>query len=167
MQADEKHQVFNKYVTLTLDKEFFALAISSVREIQDMTDITRIPQTPEHMRGVVNLRGNAVPVIDLKQKFHMGATEKTINTRIIIMEVASGSDIMLLGVLADSVKEVIELEEHQLDPPPKMGAAVNAAFLRGIAKHNGKFILVLDIDKVFSDEEINTIQPEAVLSDAA
>lgn len=153
-----------KYLTLVIAGEFYAIEISSVREVLDMTEITRIPQTPEFMRGVVNLRGNAVPVMDLRLKFGMGKTERTINTRIVIMEIASGEEIWLLGAIADSVKEVLEIEESMIDPPPRMGTGIRTEFLKGLAKYEGKFILLLDTKKVFSTEELSVVQDaEAVV----
>jgi purine-binding chemotaxis protein CheW len=144
-----------KYLTFTLGEELFALDIASVREIQDVTEITRIPKTPEFMRGVVNLRGNAVPVMDLRQKFGMERTERTINTRIVILEIRRGEGISLIGSLADSVKEVFEMEAEAVDPPPRMGTSVRADFIQGIGKQNGKFVLILDIDKVFTERELD------------
>ena len=143
-----------RFLTMTLGHEIFAIDIFSVREILDYTDITRIPQTPEFMRGVVNVRGNAVPVVDLRMKFGLGQVERTLNTRIVIVEIRRDDAVSVMGALADSVKEVLELETDRIDPPPRMGAAVRADFIRGIGKHADRFILVLDVDKVFSSDEI-------------
>lgn len=143
-----------RFLTMTLGQEIFAIDIFSVREILDYTDITRIPQTPEFMRGVVNVRGSAVPVIDLKMKFGLGQVERTLNTRIVIVEIRREDTVSVMGALADSVKEVLELETDRIDPPPRMGAAVRADFIRGIGKHGDRFILILDVDKVFSSDEI-------------
>jgi len=158
MNEEKKTVNMEKFLTFTLADEHFALDITSVREIQDMTDVTRIPQSPEFMRGVVNLRGNAVPVIDLRLKFGMGVTEQTINTRIVIIDVVIDDEMIQLGALADSVKEVLELDASQIDPPPKMGTGLKTDYLKGIAKNNGAFILVLDIDKVFSASELAAIK---------
>jgi len=143
-----------RFLTMTLGNEIFAIDIFSVREILDYTDITRIPQTPEFMRGVVNVRGSAVPVVDLKMKFGLGQVEQTLNTRIVIVEIRREDTVSVMGALADSVKEVLELETDSIDPPPRMGAAVRADFIRGIGRHGDRFILILDVDKVFSTEEI-------------
>jgi purine-binding chemotaxis protein CheW len=148
-----------RFLTMTLGNEIFAIDIFSVREILDYTDITRIPQTPEFMRGVVNVRGSAVPVVDLKMKFGLGQVERTLNTRIVIVEIRHEDTVSVMGALADSVKEVLELELDRIDPPPRMGAAVRADFIRGIGKHNDRFILILDVDKVFSSEEILDLSP--------
>lgn len=146
-----------RFLTMTLGNEIFAIDIFSVREILDYTDITRIPQTPEFMRGVVNVRGNAVPVVDLKMKFGLGRVEQTLNTRIVIVEIKRDDTVSIMGALADSVKEVLELETDRIDPPPRMGAAVRTDFIRGIGKHGDRFILILEVEKVFSSEEIQDI----------
>lgn len=152
--SGEKKDGTERLLTLTLGDEFFAMDIYTVREILDMTDITRIPQTPDYMAGVVNVRGTAVPVIDLRLKFGMEKGERTLNTRIVIVEIRHGETVSAIGAIADSVREVLELESAKIDPPPRMGAAVSTDFLKGIGKHNGRFILTLDMDKVFSSEEI-------------
>ena len=143
-----------RYLTFTLAQELFAITITSVREILDMAEITRIPQMPPAVRGVVNVRGAAIPVIDLRLRFGLEAAETTVNTRIIIVEIPTSDSTVTLGAIADSVKEVLELDNASIAPPPSMGAAVNTAFLRGIGKHNGKFILLLDIEKVLHSDEI-------------
>jgi len=158
---------YEKYLTFTLDDDLFALDIASVREVQDMTDITRIPQAAEHMRGVVNLRGSAVPVLDIKRKFGMQATQQTINTRIVIMEFKRGGKELLVGGLADSVKEVIEIGAKDMEPPPKMGATVHADYIKGVAKKDKRFILVLDLNQVFDAKELLDLQQEAGAKDAA
>lgn len=152
--SDAEQSVSNRFLTFTLDKEMFALDISVVREILDMAEITRIPQTPPSVRGVVNVRGAAVPVIDLRQRFGMEAAARTVNTRIIIVEIDRGESVTVLGAIADSVKEVLELEPEAIDPPPSMGTTVNTDFLRGIGKHGGKFILILDIAKVLGTSDV-------------
>jgi len=162
--VDESASTMEKFLTFVLGNEFFALDICSVREILDMTGITRIPQSPPFMRGVVNVRGNAVPVIDMRMKFGLGRIETTLNTRIVIIEIARDQDVTVIGAIADSVKEVLELETGKIDPPPKIGTRIKADFIRGIGKHNEKFILILDIGKVFSHEELATMAgPDASL----
>jgi len=152
--SDTAHSVSNRYLTLTLGKDMFALDISAVREILDMTDITRIPQTPPAVRGVVNVRGAAVPVIDLRLRFGMEEAERTVNTRIVIVEIPNGEGVTVLGAIADSVKEVLEMEPEAIAPPPVMGACVNTDFLRGIGKADGRFVLVLDIARVLGSDEV-------------
>ncbi len=143
-----------QYLSFKLDGEEFALDISKVREVLDFTKITRVPQTPGFMRGVINLRGSVVPVVDLNMKFGIKDTEKTVNTRIIIGEIEVDGEETILGVLADSVHEVIELEPENIEPAPKIGTRLNTEFIRGMGKREEEFIMILDIDKVFSADEL-------------
>lgn len=156
MATGDKEQM-NQYLTFQLDDEVFALAISTVREVLDFTDLTKVPQTPAFMPGVINLRGRVVPVIDMRAKFNMKATATTVNTCIIITEVKIEDDVSVLGALVDSVQEVLEIEPDQIEPPPRIGSKLDTAFIRGMGKHEGDFIIILDIDKVFSTDEINLI----------
>jgi len=142
-----------QFLTYRLGEEVFALDISRVREVLDFTTVTRVPRTPEFMRGVINLRGSVVPVVDLRLKFGMTITERTVNTCVIIVEVTVDGETTLLGVLADSVQEVIELEADSIVPAPRIGARLNTEFIQGMGERNGRFIIVLEIDKVFSSEE--------------
>lgn len=141
-----------QYLTFTLDEEVFAFDVAKVREILDLTTVTKVPQTPEFMCGVINLRGSVVPVMDLRLKFGMTPTQKTVNTCIIVVEVAVGGDKIVIGALADSVQEVIDLEPEQIEPPPKIGTKLNTDFIRGMGKHGGQFLMILEIDKVFCDD---------------
>lgn len=148
----------NQYLTFKLDEEIFGLAIGKVREVLDFSKVTRVPQTPAYMRGVINLRGSVVPVIDLNLKFGMKQTEKTVNTCIIIAEIEMDGEVTVLGALADSVQEVVELEADQIEPAPKIGTKLNTEFIKGMGKRDDVFIILLDIDKVFSSEELAMVQ---------
>ncbi len=152
--SDDKSGGTERFLTLSLDREHFALDIYSVREILDMTEITRIPQTPDYMRGVVNVRGSAVPVVDLRLKFGMSPAEQTLNTRIVILEIPRGETSAAIGAIADSVREVLEIETDRIDPPPRMGTGVQAEFIKGIARHADSFLLILDVERVFTTDEI-------------
>ncbi len=148
-----------QYLSFMLGEEIFALDISKVREVLDYTKITKVPQTPEFMRGVINLRGGVVPVVDMRLKFGMARTEQTVNTCIIIVEVALEEETTVLGALADSVQEVFDLEPGQIEPAPSIGTHLKTEFLKGMGKRNEKdFVLLLDIDRVFSSEEIEAVQ---------
>ncbi len=149
-----------QYLTFKLAEETFAVDVAKVREILEWTVITKVPQTPEYMCGVINLRGSVVPVIDLRLKFGMAATEKTVNTCIIVVEVQQEGDTVVLGALADSVQEVFELEPVQIEPAPRIGTNMNTDFLQGMGKHNDMFIMILDIDKVFADADISLNQSD-------
>jgi len=147
-----------QYLTFKLEEEIFALDVAKVREILDFTDITKVPQTPDFMRGVINLRGSVVPVVDMRLKFGMSRTEKTVNTCIVVVEVTTEGETTVLGALADSVQEVIELEPAQIEPAPRIGTKLRTDFIRGMGKHDGRFVMILDIDKVFSSDEITLVQ---------
>jgi purine-binding chemotaxis protein CheW len=147
-----------QYLTFKLDGEIFALDILKVREVLDFTSITRVPKTPDFMRGVINLRGTVVPVVDMKLKLGLPRTEKTINTCIIIVELELDGDMVVLGALADSVQEVIDLEPDNIEPPPRIGTGLKIEFIKGMGKRDDSFIIILDIDKVFSADEIALVQ---------
>ena len=163
----ERIQETRQYLSFKLDEEEFALDISKVREVLDMTRITQVPQTPDYMKGVINLRGSVVPVVDLNRKFRIKDTERTVNTRIIIGDVELDSGQAVLGVLADAVHEVMELDPEQIEPAPRIGANMNIEYLKCMGRRNEEFIMILDIDRVFSDNELNLVlQPEASLAEA-
>ncbi|KUG28448.1 positive regulator of chea protein activity (chew) [hydrocarbon metagenome] len=155
MAADDTALNDNQYLTFVLENELFALNIGSVREVLELTSITKVPRTPEFIRGVINLRGRAVPVVDLRMKFGMGETRRTVNTCIIIVEVELDGEATVLGALADSVQEVYEMESSQIEPPPRMGTRIKAEFITGMGKSGDRFIVILDINKVFSAEELS------------
>jgi purine-binding chemotaxis protein CheW len=147
-----------QYLTFKLGEEIFALDIAKVREVLDFTTITRVPQMPEFMRGVINLRGDAVPVVDLHHKFGMAKTEKTLDSCMVIVEVTVDGETTVLGALADSVQEVIDLDPSQVEPAPRIGTRLRAELISGIGKQNDHFILLLDIDRVFSTDELASVQ---------
>ncbi len=147
-----------QYLTFRLDDEVFALDISKVREVLDFTSVTKVPRTPEFMRGVINLRGSVVPVVDLRLKFGMTATERTVNTCIIIAEVTVDGDTTVLGCLADSVQEVLDLEPGSIAQAPKIGTKLRTEFIKGMGRREESFLIILDIDKVFSTDELAMVQ---------
>lgn len=147
-----------QYLTFVLDEEVFAVDVARVREILEMPAITKVPQVPDFMRGVINLRGCVVPVIDLHLKFGMPVAKQTVNTCIIVVEVAMDGENIVLGALADSVQEVIEMESSQIEAAPHIGTHLKTEFLKGMGKHNERFVMILDIDKVFSGTELAAVQ---------
>jgi purine-binding chemotaxis protein CheW len=147
-----------QYLTFKLEDEIFALDISKVREVLEYTTVTKVPRTPDFMCGVINLRGGVVPVVNMRLKFGMPDAEKTVNTCIIIVEVNLDGETTVLGALADSVQEVMDLEPDQIEPAPKIGTRLNTDFIKGMGKHDNKFIMILDIDKVFSADELALVQ---------
>jgi purine-binding chemotaxis protein CheW len=144
----------SQYLTFTLENEIFAIDVFQVREVLDMDKITNVPQSPEFMRGVINVRGSVVPVVDLRLKFGLAQTDTTRDTRIVVMEVEMDGDVTIIGSIADSVKEVMELSPSQIESPPKLGKKWRSEVIKGVGKHNEKFILILDVNLLFSSDEI-------------
>jgi purine-binding chemotaxis protein CheW len=144
----------SQYLTFTLDEEVFALDISKVREVLDFISVAKVPRTPDFMLGVINLRGSVVPVVDMRLKFGMTKTEKSVNTCIIIVEIEIDEEATILGALVDSVQEVLDLDPEQIEPPPRIGTRLDTRFIKGMGKRDNDFIIILDIDKIFSAEEV-------------
>jgi len=144
----------NQFLTFTLERELFAIDVFKVREILEYTQCTRVPNTSDYVRGVINLRGNIVPVIDMKMKFGLPPTEVQIDTCIIIVEIEYGEDVAYIGALADSVREVLEIESDSIEPPPKMGTQVNGKMILGMCKREDDIIIVLNVNQLFSTKEI-------------
>jgi purine-binding chemotaxis protein CheW len=150
-----------QYLTFKLSDEVFAVEVGKVREILEYISITKVPKTPEFMRGVINVRGSVVPVIDLRLKFGMDRTEQSVNTCIIVLEMGFEGEATILGALSDSVQEVIEIEPDQIEPPPRIGTRLKTEFIKGIGKREGHFVMILDIDKVFSSDELELVQEKS------
>ena len=147
-----------QYLTFKLGEEVFATEVAKVREVLDLTTISKIPRTPDFMSGVINLRGKVVPVVDLRLCFEMSKTEKTVNTCIVVMEMLVEGEPTVIGALADSVEEVIDLEPEQIQPAPRIGTQIRTDFIKGMGKHDEQFIVILDIDRVFSVEELSAVR---------
>lgn len=144
----------SQYLTFILENEHFAIDVFKVREILEQTKCTKVPNTAEFVRGVINLRGNIVPVLDLRLKFGLPPTETTVDTCIIIVEIEFQGEITLLGALADSVREVLEIGPEMIEPPPKLGTRVNNDLIHGICKKDEHIIIILNVNKLFSTTEI-------------
>jgi len=147
-----------QYLTFKLDGESFATEISKVREVLEYTKVTPVPRSPEFMQGVINLRGSVVPVVDLRLQFGMSVVEPTVDTCIIIIEVNIEGTSTILGALADSVQEVIDLKQEQLEDAPSFGTRINNDFVQYMGKLEDRFVIVLDMNKVFSLEQINKVE---------
>ncbi len=153
-----------QYLTFKLGGEIFGVDVSQVQEILELTPITRIPQTPLFMKGVINVRGKVVPIVDLRLKFGMEEQESTVDTCIVVVEVAMEGETVVLGAVADSVDEVIDQQPDQIEPPPRIGTNLNTEFIKGMGKRDDHFIIILDINKIFSAKEIEVIQRAESLS---
>ena len=149
----------NQYLTFQLGAEMFALDVAQVREILDFTTITKVPRAPAFMRGVINVRGSVVPVIDLALKFDMAQAEKTLETRIVVVEVEYEGQVTVVGAVADAVRNVIEIDPARIEATPRIGAAGNSDFIKGIGKHQDAFVIILDVDRIFSADELAAVHP--------
>ena len=147
-----------QYLTFQLGDEVFALDVSRVREILEFSTITRVPRTPDYMRGVINLRGNVVPVVDMRLKLGLDETEKTVDTCIVVVEVSGDNENIVMGALVDSVQEVIEIEHDQIEPAPKIGIQLNTDFVAGMGKKDDRFVIILNMDKVLSSGDVADFQ---------
>lgn len=143
-----------QFLTLTLGQELFALPIEHIREIIEFGGLTEIPLMPSFLRGVINLRGAVVPVIDLAVRFGRERTAIAKRTCIVIVEVEQSDGLQLLGIIVDAVNEVLAVEGHQLENRPAFGARIRADFIAGILKHHEQFVVVLDIPHVLSLDEL-------------
>lgn len=150
-----------QYLTFRLGDEVFATDVAQVREVLDFTTITKIPRTPEFMRGVINLRGNVVPVVDLRLCFEMSRTEQTVNTCIVVVEMVVDGETSVIGALADSVEEVIDLEPESIQPPPRIGTKIRTDFIKGMGKRDSQLIMILDIDRAFTADELSVVREAA------
>ncbi|TVQ14696.1 MAG: chemotaxis protein CheW [Bacteroidetes bacterium] len=142
------------YLSFRLGEEMFSADVSKVLEILEMRAITKVPRSPSYMRGVINLRGSVLPVLDTRIKFGMAATEDTVDTCIVVLNVIMEGEPLTLGALVDSVEEVLELTEADIEAPPTIGSKFNPEYMHGMVKMDDSFIMVLNVDKVFSTDEL-------------
>ena len=140
------------YITFKLGDELFAIPVAQVREVLDLTEITRVPTAPEYMRGVVNVRGSAIPVVDLRLKFGLPPVADSVNTRIVVLEMDLDGETTVVGGIADSVHTVIELEPEDINEPPRLGMRWRSDLIRGMGRQDDHFIILLDIAKVFASD---------------
>ena len=153
MPSTTPDQNSTQYLSFFLGGEAYAIGILRVREILEFQPPTRVPQTPPSIRGVINLRGKVIPIVDLALKFGLSATQATKWTCIIVVETTVAGETAVMGVLADSVSEVIDLGPGDIEVPPNFGTRVKVDYLQGMGRTGQKFVLLLDIDRVLSAEE--------------
>ncbi|NBC28433.1 MAG: chemotaxis protein CheW [Spirochaetes bacterium] len=156
----------NQYLTFVLDGEYYALPVGTVREVLELQDVTKIPQMADYMKGVINVRGSVLPVIDLRLKFGMAEAESTVDTAIIVTDVSAGDGQVTVGCQADSVDEVLDIPPENIEPAPRVGTKIKADFIKGIGKNNERFIMILDIDRVFHEEELEALEAGSQLAQA-
>ena len=157
--TDENKTVLTSYLSFKLGDEIFAANVSKVLNILELTKITKVPKAPDYMKGVINLRGTVLPVIDTRIKFGMTPTEFNVNTCILVLDIDIENESLHVGGLVDAVQEVLEIEPNQILPPPNIGSKYRSEFISGMYKLNEEqFIMILDMDKVFSAEELLTVK---------
>lgn len=144
----------NQYLTFKLSGETYAVSILRLREIIDFTELTNVPLVPQFIRGVLNLRGRVVPVIDLAVRFSSRPSEVGKRTSIVIAEVSDGDELIEVGIIVDGVNDVLEIPHSEIEPAPSFGLQIRTDFILGMGKVNDSFLVLLDIDKVLSVEEL-------------
>lgn len=147
-----------QYVTFRLESELFGVEVTRTKEILSLIPVTSVPQTPDYMLGVLNLRGQVVPVIDMRRKLGLAESCKTEETCIIVVEVLLEGETITVGALADAVREVLELRGDQIEPPPKLGTRLKTEYITGMGKIDEQFIILLNLDRIFTTDELMLIQ---------
>lgn len=160
-------QAFSEFLTFKLDQELFAIEIAKVQAILEVTHVTRVPRVPNYLRGVTNLRGQVLPVVDLRLKLGLSRTEDTVDTCVIVSEVAVDGEQTLLGLLADAVQEVVYLNPSMIHLSPKLGLHVDQDIMHGIAHHQNQSILLLDLEKVFQSAQADPTDDAPDRTDSA
>ena len=154
-------------LSFVLDGEVFAVSISKTREILDRTDMTRVPRMPAYMRGALNVRGAVVPVVDLRVKFGLPPADFTLDTCVILFEVEVDGELTVLGGLVDAVRDVFEVVPEDLNAPPRMGAKLDTEYIEAVARHEGELIIVLNMDRVLSADEMIALRNSVATEGAA
>jgi purine-binding chemotaxis protein CheW len=154
----------NSYLTFKLENETFAANVSKVLNILELSKITKVPKAPEYMKGVINLRGSVLPLIDTRIKFGMSETEFTTNTCILVLDIEMEGESVHVGALVDSVQEVIELTENEIKPPPSIGNKYKSEFIDGMARLNDEFVMILNMDYIFSVTDIIDLQEATTIA---
>ena len=161
METDESAEgTGSQYLTFDLSGERYAVEVSHVEVVLETSVVTRVPKSPAHLRGVINHRGSVVPVVDLRVVFGMDERSSATDSSIIIAQVEFEGEALTAGILADAVQEVIDLERDAMEPPPSFGSRIDGAFIKGIGKREGRFIIILDLERALSESSLK-IAPHA------
>ena len=146
------------YLSFELNKDTFAANVKNVINILEMKEITQVPQSPDYLKGVINLRGNVLPIVDLRVKFGMPDVEFLRDTCILVLQINDKDEEIILGAIVDSVKEVLEIEEASIEPAPSIGTKYHPEFINGMWKIDEHFIMILNIENVFTSDETLVIK---------
>lgn len=160
----------HQYLTFKLSDERYAINVAYIKEVLSVPRITKVPKMPDYMNGIINLRGSVVPVIDLCRKFGIGETTRGVDTGIIVIEIpqedeADSGKMLTVGVFSDAVEKVITIEENSIEPAPRIGVAIDTTFIRGMGHVNDEFIIILNIHKILTGTEMDTLQDGMIMSD--
>jgi purine-binding chemotaxis protein CheW len=153
VDRDSKRASAGKYLTFELGAEVYAIEVLQVNEIIRMVEITRVPRTPSFVRGVINLRGRIVPVVDLRLRFGLESKQDSDRTCIVVVHRSGGKGNNVMGLVVDHVRDVLEISEDQIDPPPTFGASSNSAFVLGLGKLSSAVAIMIDVEKILTDKE--------------
>jgi purine-binding chemotaxis protein CheW len=141
------------FLTFFLGQELYGLHIATVREVLEYTSITKVPKAAESMRGVINVRGHAVPVIDMRKQFGLEEAERTVDTCIIIVEPEMHGQLVTTGILVDGVQEVLHIAAENVEPAPKLGSSIDSRVIQGMGKVDDRFVILLDMQEMFRHQE--------------
>ncbi len=155
---EESNAASSQYVTFNLGKELYGVEVTRTREILSLTPVTKVPQTPDYLLGVINLRGQVVPVVDMRLKLGLPAGDETEDTCIIVVDVHVDGETITVGALADAVREVLDIRSDQIEPPPRLGTRLNTEYINGMGKIDEQFMILLNIDRIFNSEELAQVQ---------
>ena len=151
----------NQFVTFKIENETYAIDVFKIREILEVPDITKVPGMPPMIRGVINIRGSVVPVLDMKMKFGQDMTEETQDTAVIVTEITNEDGVIQIGIIVDAAREVITLEPENIEEPPRLGIFIDNKYLSGMGKIDDEFVIILNIDKILSEDEISQVAVSA------
>lgn len=165
--AEIKQKDIHQYLTFKLAEDVYAINVVNIKEVLGVPRITKVPRMPDCMKGIINLRGSVVPVLDLCKKFGLGETTMTVDTGIIVTEITNmhedgSNEVLTIGIFSDMVQKVITIEAQDIEPPPKIGIAIDTAFIDGMGHVNDNFIVILNINKILTGSELKEIQENAV-----
>ena len=147
-------QTDNQYLTFGIDGETYAVPVGKVREVLEYVKPTKLPKTADYLKGIINVRGSGIPVVDLRTRFGLPEIPVTKDTAIIVMEIADGEGrSLVIGALTDSVHEVVDIDDGQMEEAPRFGTRIDAGLIRAIGKRGDAFVIILDIDKAFRGDE--------------
>lgn len=144
-------------LTFLLDSEIYGINVKKIKEVLEVPRITRIPKSLPYMAGVINIRGNIIPLVDLRKKFDLEETMLSENTSIVIIEIQFEKETILMGILVDEVKKVVKIQADSLEPPPKIGLSIDTRFINSLGKHNDNLVIILNSDNIFQKDELSKV----------